>query len=100
MAAAEFAPLEVGVLLRIGTGTPSEVATFPIPLRAELDYDTSIQGMPQLYVRLDLDVLHEGLRAALIEAADTIPQAWEQSEEERADREAMLARWDAERARD
>lgn len=91
---AEFAPLDVAVLLRIGDGKPTEVATFPVPLRAVLEQDTSIKALPQLYVRVDHDVLMEGLRRALREAADSIPAAWHQEAGLKAERDAILKRWE------
>lgn len=92
---AEFAPLYVSVLLRIGDGRPTEVGSFPVPLRAVLERDDSFPDSPQLVVRVDIDLLNEGLRRALGEAAGLIPQAWDADPDVKAARDAALDRWEA-----
>lgn len=64
--------MTVSVLIRVGDSRPSEVGTFELPLRVQPVSPDDNFGY--LILQPDLVVLHEGLRHALREAADSIPE--------------------------
>lgn len=86
MAAAR--PLEATVLIRIGQGRASEVATFEVPLRAVVNNDVD-KGFPGAVIEVDMVALHESLRAGLHELADSIPEPPPSA----ADRRSFLGDW-------
>jgi len=61
------------VHVSIGDGRVTEVATFPIPLRAVLHAADSTSPFPGATIEVDAVSMHEGMRAALHELADAIP---------------------------
>lgn len=62
------------VLVAIGDGRATEVATFPIPLRAVLHAADPTSPFPAATIEVDAVSMHEGMRAALHELADAIPE--------------------------
>lgn len=84
------------VLLRIGDGLPVEVSEFPVPLRGVLQRDDVVPGKAHITVQVDLVTLHEGLRAALLEAADAVPSPPGDDVPDLGDeRQKLLANWRA-----
>lgn len=96
---AAMTALQASVLLRIGDGAATEVATFDVPLRAVLEDVNAgiVNAPPSLVIQVDFASMHENLRAALLEAAATIQLPWpaDQPVDLPAEKAALLARWDA-----
>lgn len=93
---AALAPITATLLLRVGDGVPTEIASLEVPLRAVLHRE-EVGTFASLNVQVDLATLHENLRAALLEAVDGIPRPYPLDEDPvlTPERAELLARWDA-----
>lgn len=74
---AEVRGTTVGILVRIGTGEPVEVAEVEVPLRIafnrqELNYGGG-RVETEAYISADFDKLNNDIRAALIGVAEELP---------------------------
>lgn len=74
---AEMKGTTVGILVRIGTGEPVEVAEVEVPLRITLNrHDLNYGGgrvETEAYIVADFDKFNNDIRAALIGVAEELP---------------------------